>query len=132
MFWRPCPTLVAEHGYAEHGYAEHGYAEHGRSGRASVTMRPRPARDNERVPVQAEGLDVLYRAVRRPQQESVDHLGRAVTADLWAFDQRSQSAEVPLVIPQFMVPLGLSIMAVLVIVRLVTGGDHDQSRNSSH
>jgi C4-dicarboxylate transporter, DctQ subunit len=55
-----------------------------------------------------------------------------VIRDLWAFDQRSQSAEVPLVIPQFMVPLGLSIMAVLVIVRLVTGGDPDPSRNSSH
>jgi TRAP-type C4-dicarboxylate transport system permease small subunit len=55
-----------------------------------------------------------------------------VIHDLWAFDQRSQSAEVPLVIPQFMVPLGLSIMAVLVIVRLVTGGDPDPSRNSSH
>jgi C4-dicarboxylate transporter DctQ subunit len=55
-----------------------------------------------------------------------------VIRDLWAFDQRSQSAEVPLVIPQLMVPLGLSIMVLLVILRLVTGGDPEPSGKSSH
>jgi TRAP-type C4-dicarboxylate transport system permease small subunit len=46
-----------------------------------------------------------------------------VIRDLWAFDQRSQSADVPMVIPQAMVPIGLSIMALLVVIRLVTGGE---------
>ena len=55
-----------------------------------------------------------------------------VIRDLWAFDQRSQSADVPLVIPQLMVPLGLAIMVLLVILRLVTGGDPDPSGKSSH
>src|SRR5215204_2134413 len=30
-----------------------------------------------------------------------------VIRDLWAFDQRSQSAELPMVIPQVMIPIGL-------------------------
>ena len=55
-----------------------------------------------------------------------------VIRDLWAFDQRSQSADVPLVIPQVMVPIGLSIMVLLVVMRLVTGGDPDPSGKSSH
>jgi TRAP-type C4-dicarboxylate transport system permease small subunit len=35
------------------------------------------------------------------------------------FDQRSQSAEIPLVIPQALVPIGLALNAFLVAVRLV-------------
>ena len=46
-----------------------------------------------------------------------------VIRDLWNFDQRSQSADIPMVIPQAMVPIGLSIMALLVVCRLLTGGD---------
>ena len=49
-----------------------------------------------------------------------------VIRDLWNFDQRSQSAEIPMVIPQSMVPIGLSIMALLVVVRLLTGGDRSR------
>jgi C4-dicarboxylate transporter DctQ subunit len=55
-----------------------------------------------------------------------------VIRDLYNFDQRSQSAEVPLFIPQSLIPIGLSIMALLVIVRLITGGDHKTSGTSSH
>lgn len=55
-----------------------------------------------------------------------------VIRDLWAFDQRSQSAEVPLVIPQSLVPIGLSIMVLLVVVRLFTGGDPETSRGTGH
>src|SRR5215831_13266460 len=44
-----------------------------------------------------------------------------VIRDLWMFDQRSQSADIPLVIPQALIPIGLTIMAVLVAVRLVVG-----------
>jgi len=55
-----------------------------------------------------------------------------VIRDLWLFDQRSQSAELPMVIPQVMIPIGLSIMAFLVVVRLLTGGDRVPSDPSGH
>src|SRR3954449_5140412 len=53
-----------------------------------------------------------------------------VIRDLWLFDQRSQSAELPMVIPQIMIPIGLSIMAFLVVVRLLTGGHRIPSDHS--
>ena len=40
---------------------------------------------------------------------------------LAAFDQRSQAANIPLVIPQAMVPLGLAVMALLIAIRLLAG-----------
>ncbi len=55
-----------------------------------------------------------------------------VIRDLWAFDQRSQSAEVPLVIPQALIPVGLAIMVLLVVVRLITGGDRIPSGQAGH
>ena len=55
-----------------------------------------------------------------------------VIRDLWLFDQRSQSAELPMVIPQIMIPIGLSIMAFLVVVRLLTGGHRIPSDQSGH
>jgi TRAP-type C4-dicarboxylate transport system permease small subunit len=53
-----------------------------------------------------------------------------VMRDLWAFDQRSQSAEVPLVYPQSLIPIGLSLMVLLTVARLLSGGD-PQSRNTT-
>jgi len=53
-----------------------------------------------------------------------------VMRDLWAFDQRSQSAEVPLVYPQALLPIGLSLMVLLTVARLLSGGD-PQSRNTT-
>ena len=51
----------------------------------------------------------------------------AVTAFAWpvitqlaVFDERSQAANFPLVIPQAMVPIGYTLMALLVAVRLLT------------
>jgi TRAP-type C4-dicarboxylate transport system permease small subunit len=55
-----------------------------------------------------------------------------VIRDLAAFDQRSQAADIPLVIPQAMVPIGLSIMAFLVAVRLITGNRRKASTGSGH
>jgi TRAP-type C4-dicarboxylate transport system permease small subunit len=55
-----------------------------------------------------------------------------VIRDLYNFDQRSQSAEVPLFVPQALIPIGLLIMALLVVVRLVTGGDRSSSGTSGH
>jgi TRAP-type C4-dicarboxylate transport system permease small subunit len=42
---------------------------------------------------------------------------------LAAFDQRSEAANIPLVIPQAMVPIGLAVMALLVALRLLFHGD---------
>jgi TRAP-type C4-dicarboxylate transport system permease small subunit len=55
-----------------------------------------------------------------------------VIRDLAAFDQRSQAADFPLVIPQAMVPIGLSIMALLVAVRLITGNRRSPPGGASH
>jgi C4-dicarboxylate transporter DctQ subunit len=55
-----------------------------------------------------------------------------VIRDLYLFDQRSQSAELPMVIPQAMVPIGLSIMAILVVIRLFTGGDRETPSSPGH
>jgi C4-dicarboxylate transporter DctQ subunit len=55
-----------------------------------------------------------------------------VIRDLTAFDQRSQSADIPMVIPQVMIPIGLSIMALLVVVRLLTGGDRTSPHGPGH
>ena len=50
----------------------------------------------------------------------------AVTAFAWpvisqlaAFDERSQAANFPLVIPQAMLPIGYTLMALLVAIRLM-------------
>ena len=42
-----------------------------------------------------------------------------VITQLAAFDERSQAANFPLVIPQAMIPIGYSLMALLVAVRLM-------------
>jgi len=55
-----------------------------------------------------------------------------VIRDLWMFDQRSQSADIPMVIPQAMVPIGLSIMALLVAIRLLTGAKDATSGGVGH
>jgi len=55
-----------------------------------------------------------------------------VISSLYEFDQRSHAADIPLVIPQAMIPIGLAIMALLVAVRLVTGGDRDPGDKASH
>src|SRR5579864_9544731 len=42
-----------------------------------------------------------------------------VIVNLWDFDERSQAANFPLVIPQAMVPIGYMLMALLVAIRLL-------------
>jgi TRAP-type C4-dicarboxylate transport system permease small subunit len=37
------------------------------------------------------------------------------------YDQRSEAADIPLVIPQALVPIGLGLMALLVAARLILG-----------
>jgi TRAP-type C4-dicarboxylate transport system permease small subunit len=55
-----------------------------------------------------------------------------VIRDLAAYDQRSQAANFPLAIPQAMIPIGLSIMALLVAVRLLTARRRVSSADSGH
>ena len=43
-----------------------------------------------------------------------------VISQLAAFDERSQAANFPLVVPQAMVPIGYSLMGLLVAIRLLT------------
>ena len=52
--------------------------------------------------------------------------------DLWAFDQRSQSAEVPLVIPQALIPVGFLLMVLLVVTRLLAGDRTEKPAGSGH
>jgi TRAP-type C4-dicarboxylate transport system permease small subunit len=49
----------------------------------------------------------------------VDYAWPVIT-ELASFDQRSQAANFPLYIPQATIPIGLTIMAALVVVRLLT------------
>ena len=56
-----------------------------------------------------------------------------VIIQLAAFNERSAAANVPLFIPQAMVPIGYSLMALVVAVRLLIGhrhGDHSQTSGS--
>jgi TRAP-type C4-dicarboxylate transport system permease small subunit len=55
-----------------------------------------------------------------------------VIRDLWAFDQRSQSAEVPLVYPQALIPIGFMLMVLLVVARLLAGDRAETPAGSGH
>jgi TRAP-type C4-dicarboxylate transport system permease small subunit len=61
-------------------------------------------------------------------------LGWPAVEMLAEFDQRSEAAEIPMVIPQALVPIGLGLNALLVGVRLITSlrplsSVHDQYRS---
>jgi TRAP-type C4-dicarboxylate transport system permease small subunit len=88
-----------------------------------VTMMPAKARD---------ALNLLSELVFIATALLIVAFAWPVIRDLYNFDQRSQSAEVPLFIPQALIPVGLSIMALLVIVRLLTGGDRGASNPPGH
>jgi TRAP-type C4-dicarboxylate transport system permease small subunit len=56
-----------------------------------------------------------------------------VITQLSAFDERSQAANFPLVIPQAMIPIGYTMMALLVAMRLLTRRRTGASRpDTSH
>jgi TRAP-type C4-dicarboxylate transport system permease small subunit len=48
------------------------------------------------------------------------------------FDQRSEAADIPLVIPQSLVPIGLGLNALLVGLRLMLRGDGTQDTATHH
>jgi TRAP-type C4-dicarboxylate transport system permease small subunit len=97
----------------------------GRQIRMDVIVGMMPAKVREGLQLAAELVFVLVAVM-------IVTFSFPVIRDLYNFDQRSQSAEVPLFIPQSLIPIGLSIMALLVVVRLFTGGDRDTSTTSGH
>ena len=96
----------------------------GRQIRMDVVVGMMPARVRETLDLFAE-LVLIVTAI------AIIVFAWPVMRDLWAFDQRSQSAEVPLVIPQALIPVGLAIMVLLVTVRLIMGA-RDPSEPSGH
>jgi C4-dicarboxylate transporter DctQ subunit len=84
----------------------------GRQIRMDVVVRMLP-------PKVREALDLFSELVFLITAVAIVIFAWPVIRDLAEFDQRSQAADFPLVIPQAMVPIGLSIMAFLIAVRLL-------------
>ncbi len=76
-----------------------------------------------------EALDLFSELVFIVTAVAIVVFAWPVIRDLAEFDQRSQAADFPLVIPQAMVPIGLSIMAFLVAVRLLVTAAAPQVAN---
>jgi len=93
----------------------------GRQIRMDVVIRMLP-------PKVCELLTLLSELVMIAAAAAVTVFAWPVISQLAAFDERSQAADFPLVIPQAMVPIGYTLMALLVAVRLMTrrpsGGGH--------
>jgi TRAP-type C4-dicarboxylate transport system permease small subunit len=79
-------------------------------------------------------IDVLSELVMIAAAAAVTVFAWPVISQLAAFDERSVAANFPLVIPQAMVPIGYSLMALVVAVRLlVRSGDGSANRaEASH
>ncbi|HEY7247484.1 MAG TPA: TRAP transporter small permease [Xanthobacteraceae bacterium] len=97
----------------------------GRQIRMDVVVRMLP-------PKAREILDVFSDLVFLVTAIAIVIFAWPVIRDLAAFDQRSQAADFPLVIPQAMVPIGLSIMAFLVAVRLLLPRWRRKAENARH
>lgn len=70
-------------------------------------------------PKARELLNVLSELVMVAAAAAVTAFAWPVINQLAAFDERSQAADFPLVVPQAMVPIGYTLMALLVAVRLI-------------
>jgi C4-dicarboxylate transporter DctQ subunit len=68
-----------------------------------------------------KGLDVFSDLVFIAATLTIMAWAWPVIVNLYEFDERSQSANIPIYIPQGLIPVGLAIMALLAAVRLVTG-----------
>jgi C4-dicarboxylate transporter DctQ subunit len=97
----------------------------GRQIRMDVVVRMLP-------PKVREALDLFSELVFLITAVAIVIFAWPVIRDLAEFDQRSQAADFPLVIPQAMVPIGLSIMAFLVAVRLLVPQWRRKSQISGH
>jgi C4-dicarboxylate transporter DctQ subunit len=97
----------------------------GRQIRMDVVVRMLP-------PKVREALDLFSELVFLITAVTIVIFAWPVIRDLVEFDQRSQAADFPLAIPQAMVPIGLSIMAFLVAVRLLVPQRRRKSQIPSH
>jgi C4-dicarboxylate transporter DctQ subunit len=97
----------------------------GRQIRMDVVVRMLP-------PKLREALDLFSELVFLITAVAIVIFAWPVIRDLAEFDQRSQAADFPLVIPQAMVPIGLSIMAFLVAVRLLVPQRRRKSQIPGH
>ena len=97
----------------------------GRQIRMDVVVRMLP-------PKVREALDLFSELVFLITAVTIVIFAWPVIRDLAEFDQRSQAADFPLAIPQAMVPIGLSIMAFLVAVRLLVPQRRRQSQIPGH
>jgi TRAP-type C4-dicarboxylate transport system permease small subunit len=79
-----------------------------------------------------EAINILSELVMIAAAAAVTVFAWPVVTQLATFDQRSQAANFPLYIPQAMVPIGYSLMGLLVAVRLLTrprrGGSQNRAR----
>jgi TRAP-type C4-dicarboxylate transport system permease small subunit len=79
-----------------------------------------------------DAINVLSELVMIAAAAAVTAFAWPVVTQLAAFDQRSQAANFPLYIPQAMVPIGYSLMGLLVAIRLLTrplrGGSQNRAR----
>jgi len=85
----------------------------GRQIRMDVVVAILPTRLRELINVLSE-LTMIAAAA------AVTVFAWPVVTQLAAFDERSQAANFPLVIPQAMVPIGYSLMGLLIATRLLT------------
>ncbi len=74
---------------------------------------------NSLPPKLREPVNVLSELALIAAAAAVTVFAWPVITQLAAFDERSQAANFPLVIPQAMVPIGYTLMALLVAVRLI-------------
>ena len=88
-----------------------------------VTMLPAKVRDF---------LALLSELVMIATAAAVTAFAWPVISQLAAFDERSQAANFPLVIPQAMIPIGYSLMALLVAVRLMRRPSRPSGADASH
>ena len=99
----------------------------GRQIRMDVVVSMLPAKVREFLGLLSE-LTLIVTAA------AVAYFAWPVVSQLAAFDERSQAANFPLVIPQAMVPIGYTLMALLVAIRLLrrASGSDGGSAGAAH
>jgi len=85
------------------------------------------------LPAKARSLlELLSELVLIATAAAVTAFAWPVIAQLAAFDERSQAANFPLVIPQAMIPIGYTLMALLVAVRLMRAPRRAGGSDATH
>ena len=77
-------------------------------------------------------IDVLSELVMIAAAAAVTVFAWPVISQLAAFDERSQAANFPLVIPQVMLPVGYTLMALVVAARLLVRPRSASRAEASH